>query len=69
MSEPNEVRIVVESAGLGVKRLFLYDPATGRKTPKGPPLSTREDVDREVYRQRNQLQRSGCRVTVVEHSR
>lgn len=69
MSEPMEVRVVLEPRPGGKRQVVVVDPQTGRRMPRGEVCGPdRESIDRAVYQVRGQLQRAGLRVSVIEHS-
>jgi hypothetical protein len=67
MADKMEVRIVLEPAGGGKRKLSLYDPRSGRVTPCGVSAGPDSDaIATAVAKVRNQLESKGLAVTVKE---
>jgi hypothetical protein len=67
MADKMEVRIVLEPAGGGRRKLSLYDPRSGRVTPCGVTAGPDHDsINDAVAKVKNQLESKGLAVTVKE---
>lgn len=60
-----EARIVLKPSG-DLVRITFYDPQSGREVDTGLYARGARNVDREVARLKQQLERAGNRVTVIQ---
>lgn len=68
MADQREARIMVEYLPSGKARISFIDPVRGRIVHSMQSGPSKEQIDSEIVRLRNQLQRAGNHVSVVERT-